>query len=289
MKMILDIFKESGLNIISEEILIEYINFCIKNNTTKLKFQTALHHILPQSANLPFADYADLKLNIWNGVFLSHKHHYIAHSILHKAVDNFFIGSAWHSMNNNKFLISNQKELIGSDLFQILTEKSNKQNSYRMKKWCSTISNNGLTNIQNATIKRIEYQNNKIDENGLNGHQRIAIKSSNTMKQQDENGLSIYDKSIIKMKKTMKLTSHSKGSNNPNAKIILIFDRIGKLQYRCNGNFSEIVEENGLPSAALSKSYKNNGEPIYQTRNAKLIANKHKNLLLIGWYAKIEN
>jgi len=49
----------------------------------------------------------------------------------------------------------------------------------RLKDWHS-IQNNGLTKVQNMVSTRNEYQRNNIDENGLDGFQRCAIKGLET-------------------------------------------------------------------------------------------------------------
>jgi hypothetical protein len=286
MNKILKIFKESKIEIIDESILIEYINFCTKNNEQKhTTHKTARHHILPQCKFLPFALYSDLNINYWNGVYLTHDNHYIAHSMLHDAINNFYIGSAWHHMSNINKFTTNGVDLISRDEYKRLQEKANMQNSIRMSKWCKEVDENGITNIQKSHIKRVESGYNDIDENGLNAHQRIAIKSASTMKEKDENGMSIYEKSFIKAKKTMKENNHSKGNKNPRAKRINIYNYKNELMFECNGNIVETIKKHNLPGV-LIKSYKAGGLPIFQTRKSKLLANKYNNLMFIGWFAK---
>lgn len=286
MNKILKIFKESKIEITDESILIEYINFCIKNNEQKhTPHKTARHHILPQCKFLPFELYSDLNINYWNGVYLTHDNHYIAHSMLHDAINNFYIGSAWYHMSNINKFTTNEVNLISRDEHKKLQEKANMQNSIRMSKWCKEVDENGITNIQKAHIKRVESGYNDIDENGLNAHQRTAIKAASTMKEKDENGMSIYEKSFIKAKKTMKENNHSKGNKNPKAKRINIYNYKNELMFECNGNIDETIKKHNLPGV-LIKSYRAGGLPIFQTRNSKLLANKYNNLMFIGWFAK---
>lgn len=65
------------------------------------------------------------------------------------------------------------------------------------------------------------------------------------------------------------------GAKNGMAKTIHIFDQDGNLRFVCNGNFIEVTKKNGLPTDALGDSYRNNGKPLYPTRNYE-----YK-----GWYA----
>lgn len=74
------------------------------------------------------------------------------------------------------------------------------------------------------------------------------------------------------------------GKNNPNKKIIKIFDSVGVLQFYCEGNFKEVCLLNDLPLAILQKSAYNNGEPIYSKRKCTIPSREKYN----GWYAIIE-
>jgi hypothetical protein len=70
------------------------------------------------------------------------------------------------------------------------------------------------------------------------------------------------------------------GKNNPNAKIIKIYDNKNKLIITCYGNFKKICKKRGYPFVTLQKSYYRKGAPIY--KNLKY-AKEHKRY--IGWYA----
>lgn len=283
---IFEIFINSGLTIKCQSKLKEYINFCLINNTDTVKFKTQKHHILPKSKKLPFYEYSDLNVNKWNLSVLTHENHYIAHSLLCEAIENFIISHAWRQMSNQKSFVQNKPKLIDIKLYSNLIFQYNMMNSKRMKKWCNTVDENGITNIQHNTAKRLVTMKNNIDEQGLNQFNKIAQKSANTMKTTIlENGLTIYENNFIKSKKTMKDRDHSKGSKNPNAKQIKIFNHNNIIMFECFGNFKDICKLNNLPSNALKKSYKNGGSKIFNTRNAKVIANKNNNLMFIGWSA----
>ncbi len=75
-----------------------------------------------------------------------------------------------------------------------------------------------------------------------------------------------------------------KGDKNRNAKSINIYNENGVLQYSCFGNFIDTCKLNNLPSAALGKSYRNNGEPLYQSQSPQAhIQERYKQFK--GWYA----
>lgn len=63
--------------------LTEYIEFCIHNSIpSKIKFESANHHILPKWA---FPEFSSFTKNPWNKATLYHKDHVMAHFLLWKA------------------------------------------------------------------------------------------------------------------------------------------------------------------------------------------------------------
>jgi len=123
-------FKDSSLNIISEEKLLKYIKFCLeKDKKCPQKFKVARHHILPKAKNLPFTKYINLKENLWNGVYLLHKDHYYAHYMLTNAIEHISILSSFCSMNNKDFKKKKIKEcdLISPEEFQKVMERKNEE------------------------------------------------------------------------------------------------------------------------------------------------------------------
>ena len=75
---------------------------------------------------------------------------------------------------------------------------------------------------------------------------------------------------------------NNSGSNNPNAKIIQIFDKNGVLRYTCDGNIKTIINLYKLPSALIS-SYQNKGERIYQKLQNRVPMDYYN--FYSGWYA----
>jgi len=125
---ILQAFLNSHIKIKSQEKLEEYINYCILNNKKeKIKGKTEHHHILP---NKLFSEYKNLNCNKWNGVHLLYKDHYIAHSILAEALDNFSMTAAWWAMNNlnsRSGKINSPDTIIGEGKYSKLKEKFSNQ------------------------------------------------------------------------------------------------------------------------------------------------------------------
>ena len=122
-KKILQEFLDSDIKIKSQEKLEEYIDHCILNNRKeKMKFKTEHHHILP---NKLFDKYSNLKIHEWNGTHLTYGDHYIAHSLLAEALDNFSMTAAWWAMNNlnsKSGKIEKPKEIIGKKIYSKLKE-----------------------------------------------------------------------------------------------------------------------------------------------------------------------
>jgi len=76
------------------------------------------------------------------------------------------------------------------------------------------------------------------------------------------------------------------GANNPAATKINIYDADGKLQYSCHGNFRKTCYENNLPVGAFKRSLRLGGTPIYQQKQAQLMAEKLGTIQYVGWSAK---
>lgn len=115
------------LNVRCHDELINYVEFCLKNNqNSKISNVTAHHHILPKAKTLPFIEYADLSVNSWNGVHLKKYDHYYAHWLLLKAVDESAIAYAFFKMHKTGVSKNNllSEELLSEDLFYELYRNS---------------------------------------------------------------------------------------------------------------------------------------------------------------------
>jgi len=76
------------------------------------------------------------------------------------------------------------------------------------------------------------------------------------------------------------------GSDNPNAKIIIIYDSDDNIKFECFGDFEEICLFNKLPYTSLKKSYLRN-TIIYNSVRGKTEAKKRGNMEYVGWYARL--
>jgi len=74
---------------------------------------------------------------------------------------------------------------------------------------------------------------------------------------------------------------------HPNAKNIIIFNELHQIMFKTKGTFKSICSSNNLPFGPLTKSYQNQGTPIFQSKLAKTRAIKNNTECYIGWYAKI--
>lgn len=75
--------------------------------------------------------------------------------------------------------------------------------------------------------------------------------------------------------------------NNPNAKLINIYDENNNKIFSCNGDFKTVCLDNNLPFISLARSYRNNGEKIYNTKRGIIEAEKRNMLKYVNWYAII--
>lgn len=60
----------------NEDIIIEYVDFCLLNNTEKIKYETDMHHILPKSY------FPEFKSDEKNLTCLTYRNHFLAHKLL---------------------------------------------------------------------------------------------------------------------------------------------------------------------------------------------------------------
>jgi len=215
----------------------QYIDFCNDNAVSKIKGKTSHHHILPKKL---FPEYSNLNENPWNGVHLLYSDHYYAHWLLSEAVDNYTILSAFCSMHNKDLKNGRieEKDLIRADEFQKkMEERSRKHsillhslqkngksvatnNALKAAKTMKEVQDDGMTIYEKANIKQhktkfenkvykdvtkkmIETKRNDIDDFGINGLQRHALKAAKTMKEVQDDGMTIYEKAIEKRLKTV--------------------------------------------------------------------------------------
>lgn len=136
------ISKLSSLNVLSEAKLADYVDFCLKESTDYVKYETAKHHILPRAV---FPEFEDLFLNPWNCAQLSNHNHYIAHAKLHDAIDNYSFAAAWYAMHNKNFTKDERKSVINPEFFSFLISKRNIQCSENNKN--HVIAKNLKTNL----------------------------------------------------------------------------------------------------------------------------------------------
>jgi len=150
---IMKIFLESKIKIISQKNLEKYISFCLEKNQKKhTKFLTARHHILPKAKSLPFEKFKDLNEHQWNGTYLSHKNHYLAHYILTQSIEEFSIYYSFNIMNKSDIKKKKLKEedLISPEEYDKIVSKTLKlQGSFLSKKFMEekTDSNGDKTTI----------------------------------------------------------------------------------------------------------------------------------------------
>lgn len=160
--------KLKTLNVINEDKLNLYIEFCLLKNRNKKYSNTEAHHILPKSL---FPEYSNLEDNSWNCAHLKYEDHYIAHSILAEAIDNDKIIYAWNSMNSINTKSKNIKP-IGIDRYILLRERHRKIVS------AGQIKRNKNPEIINKRKETLSVKK----ENGLTGFQENGIKISKALK-----------------------------------------------------------------------------------------------------------
>jgi len=276
-------FKTYNLKIISETYLKEYIKFCFdKNLHSPVKGKTSHHHILPQANTLPFTKFKSLKKYSWNGTHLMYSDHYIAHSLLAKAIDSIPICSAWYGLNNKDFKLGrilSPIELIGSKLHQTLMEKR-------------SINQGTINKSQKHIISRRKTMS-IVGKDGLNMYQRQAIKTKNSLIKSGKcKGVnnSQFNKVPVKLR-----TKNSKSDiimvNKNYDKSVYVHNRLKKYNLISNnqiifsGWYDEIKEyvlNNNLSMSQFNQANKNNNFIMYNNAYLKNQMIKRNLSLYIG-------
>jgi len=175
-----------------------------------------------------------------------------------------------------------------------IVEALNESGERKGKKvWANLTPENGLdggaTNKgkKMSEIQKIKISNtNKGKKPSINNNKSVSEANKNKSSYKNNKGEIIRcDINDIRIK-TGELVHINNGRKPGNALNINIFDEDGNIFYECNGNFKKICKKFNLPVKALSVSYRNSGEPIYNS-NFKLSKADENNKKYKGWFAKI--
>lgn len=146
-EIILNEFIKSELKIKSIEKLEKYVDFCVNNNlNSRTQGETAHHHILPASKNMPFIQFSNIKENVWNGTHLTYANHYYAHWLLYDSIDHMSVVFSFCAMHYKDFTLKRitEEDLLPPEIVQECMENR----SAHHKEWLNILGNDGLTNLQ---------------------------------------------------------------------------------------------------------------------------------------------
>lgn len=288
---IFNIFKNSNVKITSESKLIDYIEFCINKNENNRIYNdgrniVSHHHILPVAL---FNEFNDLKINIWNGSYLTFYNHYYAHWLLTTAISDYGQLNACLAMHNKDIKLGriNDNDLLSEELItEAMMGRRKLQHEYENKIIeCEygIMTNKEYTNLKVSILKnslewketvgkrsiekfKLTVSKNIINENGeiLKLSKHIANKSAKTMSSVylDENGneTTIYTKSIQKGLETKSAIFLDENGNETSINKVLG----QKISKRLN---DIIIDENGNETTRA----KLNGKKISITKNTTMI------------------
>ena len=172
---------------------------------------------------------------------------------------------------------------------------SEENNIVESLNWANLKPENGLEGgvTEEATNKMLETR--KLNGTYISGAKKMVV----TRRIKDKKGEDIftkasklaaktmkkegtYERSAAKISKTRKELGLAKGLKNCKAKIIGIYDNLGNLQFRCEGNFIEICKLNDLPFGPLKQSRLKNTKGIYLKQKPQM----KKNEKFTGWYSR---
>jgi hypothetical protein len=219
-----------ALDLSCKELLNKYVDFCIEHDKgMHAPGVTEYHHILPKSI---WKEFEDLSEHPWNGVHLTYKDHYIAHSMLASASEYEPIVYAWWRMNsgNKNYKKHDGIEQLG-ELYTELREKHRKIVSENQKS----------RNKSKKTIEKRKKTLSKVGEDGLTGWQRNGKKISKILKESGscagENNPQ-FQKMIVKNRvKPSKRQSIKPNDYDPSTcvpfqtKYIILYDNTGEVYF----------------------------------------------------------
>lgn len=141
------------MDVVCEDTLKQYVDFCLdKDIGHHIQHETSRHHILPK-AKLLFPQYSNLSEFSWNGVYLKHEDHYMAHYLLDKATNNFSINKAFIGMHEKDLNLHNIEDiLISADEYN----KARLKHSVLMSNWQNEIMSDGRKRAQHNADKMVE-------------------------------------------------------------------------------------------------------------------------------------
>lgn len=278
----------------NDKLIDEYIDFCILNHGANIKCGEN-HHILSRTI---FPEYQNFKDHPWNLSRLSNYNHYIAHSILFKAINNSTFGYAWYAMNNKNFIDDRNKplELIGPELYDMLRISRNKLCSDNCK---NKVMAKDLITGKNIKVTKEEFHSNlnlvghtynKLYAKDKITNERVYVTKEEFASNDNLVGINLgnvlptkkgmfaakdYEDNIYyisntnekyisgelmainknrkfgedvgkKISEFRKLTGISKGSRNPKANLIIIFNNKDEPIYFAHGNFHNMCKENNF-------------------------------------------
>lgn len=142
------------------------------------------------------------------------------------------------------------------------------------EEWANRIPENGLDGIGPNVTDEFRQNMSKIRKNRPTC---INIKTGT---------YTTVDKEIFDKCDYLKGVNYNKinKSNNPNAKILYVYNEKDELKYTFNGNRTE-CEQYNLTFYIITVSAKKQGEPIGYTKQARTELRKNMRQNYIGWYA----
>lgn len=290
-KIIKKLIKENG-NTFTKKIIKEF-----NNRKDALAYEIFMHekqkvstnhffYNLTKQTNLGFDTTGFIFIN---GVRLPISNYYLSDEKYHT-----YGKITLKDKNNNKFYVSvNDDRYIKGELIGLSTGLT----PIRNDDGCYIIINKSdynkdihkTSNHQKAPV--VDKDGNRFlidinDERYLSGKVKSVHKNKVICKD-NNNNIHYIDRDEFLEKKYVGINKGNiNGSQNPNAKLIKIYDENDNVKYICNGDFKKTCIENNLPFISLYKSFKNGGIKIYDTLRGKSEAIKRNNTKFIGWYAK---
>jgi hypothetical protein len=268
---ILEKFAVLSPTIVNQEMLEKYVDFCLeKRLEAKITKETTSHHILPAAKTLPFKEWSDLSLHIWNKAELLYSDHYYAHYLLMKAIDHAATYHAFAAMHKRDFVMGriNESDLIPENEFNEIWKKRNEKISQlRLEK---------ITVDETEITKATFYARNKIlsEETLLSMSQRV-LGDKNPTKNPD----------VVSKIRNTKSSTFINGKNLDTVSAEKAAETMKKEFVNEDGEVTSIYKENGKKISATLLEIEDNGKTKAFNKNKAI----HERLRQKGKWYKVMN
>lgn len=256
----------------------------INRDKTRLSYFEK-HHILPESL---FPEFKPLSRFEWNRANLTAREHFIVHGLLYKHYKSvkmkFEENKMFHAFRAMSLLKPNEKSerYVNGVIYEQLKKEFSTRQSELMK------TNNSFKGKKHSEMSKLKATKSRKETMSGEKGERFRNQQSKMMKEYNPMHRLTEEQKRARSKKisnSLKGRDMGKGTENPNAKHIIIYNSNGEMEYEFHGTFLKFLKDNKstLPTNAFYESL-NQNKIMFQTKRSQTIAKTKGYKKFIGWY-----